>query len=82
MLRASEPATQLNRIIDSLESQTVHRIECFVCCERDKDYDATEAKAARGFYEDGWRYVESEKFQTIGVMCPQCAKTPDKDRGE
>ncbi len=76
------PGDILNKIALSMETQTVHRVECFICLERDKTYDEPPMQAARGFRDAGWRVERSEKFQTIGLMCPKCVKTLDKDRGE
>jgi hypothetical protein len=66
----------------SAETYTKHAIECFVCGERDSERDMTLAEYAKGLYEDGWRYVNSATFQTIGAVCRKCAATPDAKRGD
>lgn len=77
--RASD---QLNRLIESMDSYTKHKVECFCCCKTDSTRDTSEASYARELYEEGWRYVTSERLQTMGVMCPECVAIPDAKRGE
>ena len=65
----------------------VAEIECCIC-EHRHDMEVPDgcedmrAFAAERFYRQGWRERDSEKFQLFGVMCEQCANTPDEDRGE
>lgn len=70
-------ASQMNHMIESFETYTKHRIECFVCLKAETDRDITEAKFARWLYQEGWRYKASDSCQTIGIMCPKCAAKPD-----
>mgnify|MGYP001617582452 CR=1 FL=1 len=81
-LKATEEAYQMNLFVESMETYTKHKIECFLCLKSETARDTTEQRFARHLYRDGWRYVTSKKFKTIGVMCPYCAKTPDAKRGD
>lgn len=78
----SEVADQTNRLMESMETYTKHRVQCWCCGESDSTRDVTEARYARELYQSGWRYETSEKYQSEGVLCPECAKTPDAERGE
>ncbi len=77
-----DPRGQVREMVFGMESYQKHKVECFVCMEKDSDRDKTATHYARELYQAGWRVVSSEKFQTIGILCPECVKTPDKDRGE
>lgn len=73
---------QVRVLKQNSESYQKHRIECFVCSRRVSESECTLDAFARNLFEDGWLVIGSEKFQTIGAMCPRCAKLPDKSRGE
>lgn len=73
---------QVGQIRLNTETYTKHAAECFVCGEKDSERDTTEVAYARGLYKEGWRVINSDKFATIGLACPECVQTPDKDRGE
>jgi hypothetical protein len=64
-----------------METYTEHRVECFVCNKADSTEDKTEAGYARELHAEGWRWTVSEKFGTVGFMCPECVRTPDAKRG-
>lgn len=77
---ASELANQLSRLAESMETSTIHKVECFVCNRRNSARDCTEQKFARYLHEKGWRYIESEICQTIGIACLKCVAKPDEKR--
>src|SRR4051794_13441663 len=79
MLRGNEQAEQMNHLMESMETYTKHSIECWSCGKRETERDTTEARFARELFADGWRYVESKRYATIGAACPKCAKNPDSD---
>ncbi len=78
----TEAAVQINRLMESLDTYTEHRVECWGCGEEDAERDVTEARFAQSLYKAGWRYVASEKFATEGTLCPECAATPDAELGD
>lgn len=71
---------QKGQIAHNAETYTKHRVECWVCGKKDSERDCTLTQYAKGLYDEGWRVISSEKYQTLGIACPRCAKTPDKDR--
>lgn len=78
-----EPAgVQINHLAESVESYSKHKIECFLCLKKESARDVSESSFARDLYKSGWRHLVSEKFATIGAMCPECAALPDSERGE
>jgi hypothetical protein len=81
-LTANNVAEQTNRLMESMDTYTKHRVECWCCGKTDSARDITEARYARELYDRGWRYVASEKFQTVGILCQGCAETADAKRGQ
>jgi hypothetical protein len=76
-------AEHLKHITRSIESYTKRRVECWVCCEVESTTSHETQKAfANYLYKKGWRYIESEKFATIGLACKECSETPDDKRGD
>jgi hypothetical protein len=71
-----------NELCPAIETYMKHRIECWLCMEADSTRDVTEAQFAQEMFDEGWRYISSEKFNSAGSLCPKCARTPDEKRGE
>lgn len=70
---------ELHHAVDTHET---HEIECCICNKKETVEDETAIKFVRDLYAEGWRNGESDKFQVIGPMCPNCFNAPDTDRGE
>ncbi len=45
-----------------------------MCSRKESDRDVTEREFVTGLIKDGWRYLSSELYQTIGPVCPKCVK--------
>jgi hypothetical protein len=62
--------------------------ECVFCEEKDEGmipYGLIDSinlgnKLAKRLYADGWREVDSDSYELIGLACPVCAKLPDEER--
>lgn len=67
-------------LIDCMESNQYHQIQCCICSSCSSATDVSQTEYARKLLQEGWKYQSSDKFQTIGVMCPKCAKLPDSER--
>lgn len=77
----TSPPRTLDAYID-VETITHIKAECCICGEEDEDTDTTTSSFSDRLYKVGWREVTSKKFYLRGIMCPECAKTPDVKRGE
>lgn len=73
---------QLKRLKFCIDSTEHHEVTCCICDKTDETDYMGEQEFSKALYDEGWRYSVSDKFQVEGVMCPECFKTPDKDRGE
>lgn len=78
--KTTDAADQVNRLAESLETYTKHSVSCWLCGESDSGRDVTESQYARSLLERGWRWEASEKYGTVGAMCPECVKIPDAER--
>jgi hypothetical protein len=77
------PAEHRRRMaLGEVETYVKHKTRCWICGEKETERDVTEVQFIKALYTEGWRIIESEKFQAIGIACPKCVKTPDEDRGE
>lgn len=82
------------KIKEYLEKNITIKIktECYFCgtdwldeIETDPDYMVKDLKSnidntAKHIQDRGWREVESEEYQCIGLACKECAEKPDKER--
>ncbi len=77
------PASRQKKLMRwSMDTMTVHELQCFVCGSKEDTDVESEVEFARSLYADGWRWMTSKKLNTAGAMCPQCVALPDKQRGE
>jgi hypothetical protein len=71
-MEPNERLKQLHKLVESMESYTKHRIECYECLASESERDVTEQRFARYLHEEGWRYHVGPKEE--GVLCPECVK--------
>lgn len=74
------PNYHIDKMLFGVETFTRHCLTCFVCGDEEQVIDEEPKKFVEDLYKNGWRYKESEVFQTIGPMCKKCANMTDKQR--
>lgn len=73
---------QFGSLVQSVETISKHLIDCCICGSEDEQEGGSDETFAAFLYDEGWRHSASDKFGIEGPMCPECAQTPDADRGE
>lgn len=84
----SQQYKEIKQVRENLDPIIVSKAECVFCGEIDEDEQTSFATTAtrlaishaKNLYKTGWREVNSDNYQLIGLACPVCAKLPDEER--
>ena len=68
-----------------MDAHCVAEMECWVCSEKQEkeseiSMEDARIKLAEQLLQEGWEYINSDKYETQGWACEQCSKRLDKLR--
>jgi len=70
-------------LADQIESEEVHKLECFHCGNTitmtSEESDTPKASLVTFAIEKGWRHTTSEMYACTGLSCGGCIANRDED---
>lgn len=67
-------AAECLRLLPSVVAQTKFSVNCWYCGDGEVTTDDTAAEFVLALYDQGWRYIVSDKEREEGPTCPRCVK--------